>query len=77
MADTIDETAVPETGIAQIADEEKQEQYLHAENSNDCPIETAGILAIDPTIEKRVLKKLDKRVPVLLGFLCGCHFSSN
>lgn len=26
--------------------------------------------AIDPVIEKRVLRKLDKRVPIITGFLC-------
>lgn len=26
--------------------------------------------AIDPVIEKRVLRKLDRRLPVLTGFMC-------
>lgn len=32
------------------------------------PVSTA--LAIDPLIEKRVLRKLDRRVPVVTAFLC-------
>lgn len=68
MADTINETAVPTT----IGDEEKQAQQ-HAETLNNAPADVAEILAIDPTIEKRVLRKLDARVPVLLAWLCMCQ----
>jgi hypothetical protein len=31
---------------------------------------------IDPVLEKRVLRKLDKRVPIITGVLCMCKAGS-
>lgn len=47
---------------------------LHVEDDIDAeaaPVPPApNFPAIDPVIEKRVLRKLDKRVPIITGFLC-------
>lgn len=34
------------------------------------PIPPAPFPAIDPVIEKRVVRKLDRRVPLITAFLC-------
>lgn len=40
----------------------------HDEGPTQPPIVTAA--AIDPELERRVLKKLDLRLPTLMGFFC-------
>lgn len=52
-------------------DTEKQNAVHHDEANNTAlPSMPASAITIDPAIERRVLRKLDLRVPTLLGFLC-------
>lgn len=53
-------------------DTEKQNAVHHDEDDNNTalPSMPASAITIDPAIERRVLRKLDLRVPTLLGFLC-------
>lgn len=48
--------------------EKSTEERLEQNEATDKPI--SQIPAIDPVIEKRVVRKLDARVPVLTAFLC-------
>ncbi|KAH1316700.1 hypothetical protein KXX47_003028 [Aspergillus fumigatus] len=52
-------------------DTEKQNAVHHDEDDNNTalPSMPASAITIDPVIERRVLRKLDLRVPTLLGFL--------
>lgn len=56
-------------------DTEKQ-NAVHQDEDNDTalPAMPAAVITIDPVVERRVLRKLDLRVPTLMGFLC--EFSS-
>ncbi|RHZ57934.1 putative MFS transporter [Aspergillus thermomutatus] len=51
-------------------DTEKQ-NAVHQDEDNDTalPAMPAPVITIDPAVERRVLRKLDLRVPTLLGFL--------
>jgi hypothetical protein len=52
-------------------DTEKQDAVHQDEDNNTAlPSMPASAITIDPAIERRVLRKLDLRVPTLLGFLC-------
>jgi hypothetical protein len=52
-------------------DMEKQSAVHHDEdNDTALPSMPAAVITIDPAVERRVLRKLDLRVPTLLGFLC-------
>lgn len=51
-------------------DVEKQES-LHQEHSEPTVQgSSTNLTTIDPEVERRVLKKLDLRVPTLMGFFC-------
>lgn len=55
--------------------EEAPASYSEVEKPNDAQVERDAELApittgIDPVIEKRVLRKLDRRLPVITGFMC-------
>ena len=50
-------------------DTEKQ-QPVHSERDDGGHTVPLPIVQIDPAVEKRMLRKMDCRVPVLLGFLC-------
>lgn len=55
--------------------EELPASHSEVEKPNDVQFERDTELApiasgIDPVIEKRVLRKLDRRVPVITGFMC-------
>jgi hypothetical protein len=56
-------------------DTEKQ-NAVHQDEDNDTalPAMPEAAIYIDPAVERRVLRKLDLRVPTLMGFLC--EFSS-
>lgn len=61
----------PEDAIenAPDVDTEKQ-QPVHSERADEGHTVPLPIVQIDPAVEKRMLRKMDCRVPVLLGFLC-------
>lgn len=55
--------------------EEAPAPHPEVEKPNDAQVERDAELApitagIDPVIEKRVLRKLDRRLPVITGFMC-------
>jgi hypothetical protein len=53
--------------VAPDADVEKTTVPAHVEKP---PTATIEIAAIDPELERRVVRKLDLRVPTLMGFFC-------
>ncbi|RLL96353.1 hypothetical protein CFD26_102484 [Aspergillus turcosus] len=55
---------------ASSVDTEKQ-NTVHQDEDNDTalPAMPAAVITIDPVVERRVLRKLDLRVPTLMGFL--------
>ena len=59
---------VPSQRTATKPDDNHVENDIDAEAAPVPP--TPYSPAIDPVIEKRVLRKLDKRVPIITGFLC-------
>ena len=61
----------PEDAIenAPDVDTEKQ-QPVHHERDDEGALPPVPIAQIDPAVERRMLRKMDCRVPVLLGFLC-------
>lgn len=54
------------------SDTEKQMPSHEDEYRNAVP--DIPVVEVDPVVEKRLLRKLDWRVPMLLGFLCMCTF---
>lgn len=52
------------------ADTEKQ---VPSEEENWAGQPQAAVVQVDPAVEKRVLRKLDLRLPILMAFLCECH----
>lgn len=55
--------------------EEAPASHPEVEKPDDVQLERDAELApitpgIDPVIEKRVLRKLDRRLPVITGFMC-------
>jgi hypothetical protein len=56
-------------------DTEKQNAVQqHEDNDTALPAMPEAVIHIDPVVERRVVRKLDLRVPTLMGFLC--EFSS-
>lgn len=65
----MEDSAIAPADDARPVDVEKStEEHLEQNEMTDKPI--SHIPAIDPVIEKRVVRKLDARVPVLTAFLC-------
>ena len=51
-------------------DTEKQQPVHNERDEGDHAALPLPIVEIDPAVERRMLRKMDCRVPVLLGFLC-------
>ena len=62
----------PEDAIenAPDVDTEKQQPMHNERDEGDHTALPLPLVEIDPAVEKRMLRKMDCRVPVLLGFLC-------
>ena len=62
----------PEDAIenAPDVDTEKQQPVHNERDEGDHAALPLPIVEIDPAVERRMLRKMDCRVPVLLGFLC-------
>lgn len=55
------------------APEDTEKQMPSEENPEDQP--QIAVVQIDPAVEKRLLRKLDLRLPTLMAFLCEhCGF---
>ena len=63
---------LPEDAIenAPDMDTEKQQPVHNERDEGDHAALPLPIVEIDPAVERRMLRKMDCRVPVLLGFLC-------
>ena len=63
---------LPEDAIenAPDVDTEKQQPVHNERDEGDHAALPLPIVEIDPAVERRMLRKMDCRVPVLLGFLC-------
>lgn len=53
-----------------MSDPEKQQPVHHDDAQTALPQIPPAVVNIDPAIEARILRKLDLRVPTLMGFLC-------
>lgn len=53
-----------------MSDPEKQQPVHHDDAQTALPQIPAAVVNIDPAVEARMLRKLDLRVPTLMGFLC-------
>jgi len=62
----------PEDIIEQAPTNEDTEKQLtfHYSGEGNTALPPTPVVHIDPAVEKRMLRKLDCRLPLLLGFLC-------
>ena len=56
-----------------VADAEKQAPSHEDDVQTALPQIPQASVNVDPALERRILRKLDLRVPTLLGFLCMPH----
>lgn len=69
---TVEEHNSIEEAPASLPEVEKPKEVQLERDAELAPI-TSGI---DPVIEKRVLRKLDRRLPVITGFMCMLNTAS-
>ena len=61
----------PEDIIEQAPTNDTEKQLpSHHSDENDTALPPTPVVHIDLAVEKRMLRKLDCRLPLLLGFLC-------
>lgn len=59
--------------IQQATSDQDVEKTMSAHQENQETQRPAAVAAtLDPELERRVLRKLDWRVPTLMGFFCMC-----